>query len=65
MGVGVLAYAGLVLFLRVTGRGTLSKMNSFDFVVAIAVGSILTTVLLNKRVSLGYGLVAFGLLIAL
>ncbi|MDQ6680248.1 MAG: DUF421 domain-containing protein, partial [Pseudomonadota bacterium] len=34
--IGVLAYVGLVLFLRVSGKRTLSKMNAFDFVVTIA-----------------------------
>lgn len=63
--IGVLAYAALVLFLRVSGRRTLSKMNSFDFVVTIALGSTLATVLLNKDVSLADGLAAFGLLIGL
>lgn len=63
--VGVLAYAALVLFLRISGRRTLSKMNSFDFVVTVALGSTLATVLLSESVSLADGLVAFGLLISL
>lgn len=63
--IGVLAYAALVLFLRVSGRRTLSKMNSFDFVVTVALGSTLATVLLSKSVSLADGLVAFALLISL
>ncbi len=36
--VGVLAYAGLVLLLRTTGKRTLSKMNAFDLVVTVALG---------------------------
>ena len=63
--IGVLAYTGLVLFLRVSGRRTLSKMNSFDFIVTIALGSTLATVILNQNVSLSDGLVAFALLIGL
>ena len=63
--IGVLAYGAMVLFLRVSGRRTLSKMNSFDFVVTIALGSTLATVLLSKTVSLADGLLAFGLLIGL
>ncbi len=63
--VGVLAYTALVLFLRVSGRRTLSKMNAFDFVVTVALGSTLATVLLSKGVSLTNGVAAFGLLIGL
>jgi uncharacterized membrane protein YcaP (DUF421 family) len=62
---GVLAYAGLIVILRVSRKRTLSKMNAFDFVVTIALGSTLATILLNKNVTLADGLVAFALLIFL
>lgn len=60
-----LAYAGLVLLLRLSGKRTLSKMNAFDLVVTVAFGSTLATVLLSKDVSLAEGLLAFALLCAL
>jgi len=63
--VGVGAYASLVLILRVSGKRTLSKMNAFDLVVTVALGSILATVLLAKDVALAEGIAAFGLLIGL
>ncbi len=63
--VGTLAYVVLVAFLRISGRRTLSKMNAFDFVVTVALGSTLATVLLNADVSLAEGTVAFALLIGL
>ena len=63
--VGALAYAGLVLMLRVSGKRTLSKMNAFDLVVTVALGSTLATVLLNRSVPLAEGLAAFALLIGL
>lgn len=63
--VGVLAYAGLVLLLRVSGPRTLSKMNAFDFIVTVALGSTLATVLLSKDVALAEGIVAFAVLIGL
>ncbi|ESR24942.1 DUF421 domain-containing protein [Lutibaculum baratangense] len=63
--VGTLAYAGLVLFLRISGKRTLAKMNAFDLVVTVALGSTLATVLLSKDVALLEGLLAFALLIAL
>lgn len=63
--VGILAYVSLVIFLRVTGKRTLSKMNAFDFVVTVALGSTLATILLNKDVSLAQGAFALALLIGL
>ncbi len=63
--VGVLAYVALILFLRVSGKRTLSKWNAFDFVVTIALGSILATVITSKSIVLVEGVAAFTLLIAL
>ena len=63
--VGALAYAGLVAFLRISGKRTLAKLNAFDLVVTVALGSTLATILLSESVALAEGLVAFGLLIGL
>lgn len=63
--VGILAYVALVLMLRVSGKRTLSKLNAFDLVVTVALGSTLATVLLSKDVALAEGLTAFAVLIAL
>jgi uncharacterized membrane protein YcaP (DUF421 family) len=62
---GLLAYVALVLLLRISGKRTLSKMNAFDFVVTVALGSTLASVLLVEEVSLLQGVTALGLLIAL
>lgn len=63
--VGVLAYAGLVLILRMSGNRTLSKMNAFDLVVTVAFGSTLSTILVNENVSLATGLAAVALLVVM
>lgn len=63
--VGIFAYIVLILFLRLSGKRTLSKMNAFDFVVTVALGSTLATVLLNKDIALAEGALAFALLIGL
>lgn len=63
--VGVLAYAVLIVFLRLSGNRTLSKMNAFDLIVTVALGSTLATVLLSKDVALAEGALALGLLISL
>lgn len=39
--VGALAYATLVLFLRISGKRTLEKLNAFDLALTVAPGSAL------------------------
>jgi uncharacterized membrane protein YcaP (DUF421 family) len=63
--VGLLAYVGLIAFLRVSGKRTLAKMNAFDLVVTVALGSTLATVLLSQEVALLEGLTGLAVLIAL
>ncbi|TGD61724.1 DUF421 domain-containing protein [Tabrizicola sp. WMC-M-20] len=63
--VGSLAYVTLVLFLRVSGKRTLAKLNAFDLVVTVALGSTLAAVLLQKSIPLAEGVVALALLIFL
>lgn len=63
--VGTLAYASLVVLLRISGKRTLAKLNAFDLVVTVALGSTLATVLLTKSVALVDGLAAFALLAGL
>jgi uncharacterized membrane protein YcaP (DUF421 family) len=63
--IGVLAYVSLVMLLRISGRRTLSKMNAFDMVVTVALGSTLATILLNRDVALAEGVLAFALLIGM
>jgi len=65
LAVGPLAYIALLFLLRISGSRTLSKMNAFDFLVTIALGSTLATVLLNKQVALAEGVLAFAVLIFL
>ncbi len=63
--VGVLAYGALVTMLRLTGARTLAKLNAFDLIVTVALGSTLATVLLSSSVSLTRGVVALALLVVL
>lgn len=62
---GTAAYVGLILFVRVSGKRTLAKMNAFDLVVTVALGSTLATIFLSRDVALVEGLAAFFLLILL
>lgn len=63
--VGGGAYVALVILLRISGKRTLTKLNAFDLVVTVALGSTLATVLLNRDVPLVDGIAAFALLILL
>ena len=63
--VGTLAYAALVGALRVTGNRTLSKLNAFDLVLTVALGSVLASTLLSEGVALPPGLTAFLVLVGL
>jgi uncharacterized membrane protein YcaP (DUF421 family) len=63
--VGTLAYIAMVVMLRISGKRTLSKMNAFDFIVTVALGSALANVLLDESVTLAEGATAFALLIGL
>lgn len=60
--VGSMAYVFLVLLLRLSGKRTLSKMNAFDLVITVALGSTFATVVLSKTVALAEGVLAFALL---
>jgi len=63
--VGIPVYAVLLMMLRVTGKRALAKMNAFDLVVTIALGSTLASTILTRDVSLAEGVFAFAMLLAL
>lgn len=62
---GVAAYIALIFVLRICGKRTLSKWNAFDYVVTIALGSTLATILLSKEITVIQGLSALALLVLL
>lgn len=59
------AYAILIVVLRAAGKRALAKLNAFDLVVTVALGSTLATVLLSKDVALAEGAIAFAMLAGL
>ena len=63
--VGVAAYVGIILLVRLAGKRSLSKLNAFDLIVTVALGSTLATVLLSSDIALAEGLTAFALLVGL
>lgn len=62
--VAALAYAALVLLLRLSGKRTLAKWNAFDLVVTVALGSSFASVILSPDSPAAQGVLAFAALIA-
>lgn len=63
--IGAVAYAALVVLLRISGKRTLGQLNAFDFIVTVAFGSTLATILLSSDVAFFEGLAALVLLAGL
>lgn len=62
---GAASYLLLVVLLRVSGKRTLSKLNAFDLVVTVAMGSTLSSALLSSDVSVTEAATGFFALVAL
>jgi uncharacterized membrane protein YcaP (DUF421 family) len=58
-------YTTLVFLLRTTGQRTLSKMNAFDFIITVTIGSTFATLLLASNVALIDGITALAALVGL
>lgn len=60
-----LAYVWLVALLRISGKRTLAQLNAFDFIVTVALGSVLASVALSESVSWTEGALALAVLAGL
>lgn len=60
---GILAYASIVVLVRVSGKRTLASMNAFDFNVAL--GSLLASLILSRDVPIVDGVAGFLVLLSL
>ena len=63
--VGVFTYIAMLMLLRVSGKRTLSRMNAYDMVVTMALGSIMGKVLLSEEVSISESMTALFLIVSL
>jgi len=61
----VALYVLLILYTRLVGLRSFSKMSAFDFAITIAIGSILASVTLWQKPTLLEGAVALGVLFGL
>jgi uncharacterized membrane protein YcaP (DUF421 family) len=62
---GVLAFGLLVALIRGLGQRTIANMNASDFVITVAIGSAVATLLLSRDASFAEGAVAVTLLLSL
>jgi uncharacterized membrane protein YcaP (DUF421 family) len=58
----IVGYAALFTMLRISGKRTLSKLNVFDFVFVVAVGSVFASMIVSKDVTFVEGVAAMGTL---
>lgn len=58
-------YIAVILFTRIFGKRSFSKMSSFDFAMTVAVGSIIATTIVSSSISLLEGVVGLFLTYAL
>lgn len=63
--VGTGAYISILLFHRLSGKRTLSKLNAFDLVVTVSLGSTIANALLSSSVTIVEAATALGLLVGL
>ncbi len=63
--ISLLAYGAMIVILRIAGKRSLAKLNAFDLVVTVALGSTLASALLDSQVALAEGVLAFASLVAL
>lgn len=61
----VIGFLSLIALLRVSGKRTLSKLNVFDFVFVVAVGSVFAASIMQKDVTLLEGIAALITLVGM
>ena len=61
--IALVGFIALILILRLSGKRTLSKMNVFDFVFVVAVGSVFAGTMIEKDTTLLEGLTALATLV--
>jgi uncharacterized membrane protein YcaP (DUF421 family) len=61
----IIGFAALMTMLRVSGKRVLSKLNVFDFVFVVAVGSVFAATIIEKDVTLVEGLASLATLIGI
>lgn len=53
-------YIAVIVFTRIAGKRSFSKMSSFDFAMTVAIGSILASTVLSSSIGLLHGIVGLA-----
>lgn len=61
----VIGFTALITMLRISGKRTLSKLNVFDFVFVVAVGSVFASTIISKDITLVEGMASLATLIGI
>ncbi|MBP3952260.1 DUF421 domain-containing protein [Bacillus suaedae] len=61
----LLIYPSLVFILRVFGKRTLTNVNMFDFIITVAYGNVLSSIIITKSISYADGVLVLFMLTAL
>jgi uncharacterized membrane protein YcaP (DUF421 family) len=61
----IIGFAALMILLRGSGKRTLSKLNAFDFVFVVAVGSVFASTIISKDMTLIEGVASMTTLIVI
>jgi uncharacterized membrane protein YcaP (DUF421 family) len=61
----IVGFAALMVLLRGSGKRTLSKLNAFDFVFVVAVGSVFASTIISKDITLIEGVASMATLIVI
>jgi uncharacterized membrane protein YcaP (DUF421 family) len=61
----IIGFAAIMTMLRVSGKRVLSKLNVFDFVFVVAVGSVFAATIIEKDVTLVEGIASLATLIGI
>jgi uncharacterized membrane protein YcaP (DUF421 family) len=58
-----IAYVALLVAVRLSGKRALAKLNAFDLVVTVALGSVLASIAVSPSVTLAGGAAAFAVVL--
>lgn len=63
IGVSFAVYLFALIVLRLSGKRTLLKMNAFDFIITVSLGTVFGNILINQEDKLWHGILIFVLLL--
>ncbi len=58
-------YLAIIIFTRLSGKRSFSKMSSFDFAMTVAIGSMIASTVLSKSVTLASSILGLALIYGL